>query len=122
MKRRKLLLVVAFKILLLGTAFALVTILVGWWGAPALAAVWGLIAPNKKRAPLLAAVAAGWGCVLLLLWTAVLGPVLELADRAASVMGMRSASLVGMTVGFSMVLAWAAAVTAAAMRPGNKSD
>jgi hypothetical protein len=116
MKRRTQLHVVALKILLLGTAFALTTIVFGWWGVPVLAAVWGVIAPNRKRAPLLAAVAAGWGWVLLLLWTAVVGPIMILADRAAGVMQMGSASLLGMTVAFAMLLAWAAAMVAGALR------
>ncbi len=116
MKRRKQLRFLALRILLLGTAFALATIVLGWWGVPVLAAVWGVIAPNRKRAPLLAAVAAGWGWVLLLLWTAVVGPIMILADRAAGVMQMGSASLLGMTVAFAMLLAWAAAMVAGALR------
>jgi hypothetical protein len=115
-KRRNQFQIVALKVLLLGTAFALATMVFGWWAVPALAAVWGLIAPNSNRAPLLAAVAAGWGWVLLLLWTAILGPFMTLADRAANVMGMGSASLLGITIAFSMVLAWAAAVVAGALR------
>jgi hypothetical protein len=116
MKRRKQLHFLALRILLLGTAFALATIVFGWWGVPVLAAVWGVIAPNRKRAPLLAAVAAGWGWVLLLLWTAVVGPIMILADRAAAVMQMGSASLLGMTVAFAMLLAWAAAMVTGALR------
>ena len=121
MRRRNQFQIVALKVLLLGMAFALATMVFGWWAVPALAAVWGLIAPNRNRAPLLAAVAAGWGWVLLLLWTAILGPIMTLAARAANVMGTGSASLLGMTVAFSMVLAWSAAVVAGALRsPGRR--
>ena len=119
MRRRNEFRVVAVKVLLLSTAFALASLVAGWLAVPVLAAVWGVIAPNRKRAPLLAAVSAGWGWALLLLWTAVQGSVLKLADRAAGVMGIGRAALVGMTLGFSLVLAWSAAVVAAAVRPGK---
>ena len=118
-KRRKSLQVTALKILLLGSAFALGTIVVGWWAVPVLGATWGLMGPNRKRAPLYAAVSAGWGWALLLLWTAWQGPLLTLANRAAGVMGMGGVSLLGITVAFSMVLAWAAAVVASGMRLGS---
>jgi hypothetical protein len=118
-KRGKPLQVTALKILLLGSAFALRTVVTGWWAIPILGATWGLIGPNRKRAPLLAAVSAGWGWVLLLLWNAWQGSLLTLANRAAGVMGMGGASLLGITVAFSMVLAWAAAVVAGGMRVGS---
>ncbi len=118
-KRGKPLQVTALKILLLGSAFALGTVVIGWWAVPILGATWGLIGPNRKRAPLLAAVSAGWGWVLLLLWNAWQGSLLTLANRAAGVMGMGGASLLGITVAFSLVLAWAAAVVASGMRVGS---
>jgi hypothetical protein len=120
--RRNRLRIVALEILLLGTAFALATALAGWWAVPVLAAIWGLIAPNRKRAPLLAAVAAVWGWVLLLLWMWIQGPVMTVAERTGSVLRVGSASLLGITLAFSLVLAWAAAVIAGALRsPGNES-
>jgi hypothetical protein len=112
--------VVALKVLLLGSAFALGTLVLGWWAVPVLGAVWGLIGPSKKHAPLLAGVSAGWGWVLLLLWAAWQGPLLTLAHRTAGVMSMGAASLLGITVAFSVVLAWAAAVVAAGLRPGSE--
>ena len=116
---RKPLQVNALKILLLGSAFALGTIVIGWWAVPVLGAAWGLVGPNRKRAPLFAAVSAGWGWVLLLLWTAWQGPLLTLADRAAGVIGVGGARLLGITVAFSLVLAWAAAVVTSGMRVGS---
>ena len=120
MQRRSGLRVAALKVLLLGSAFALGTLVLGWWAIPVLGAVWGLIGPNKKRAPVLSGISAGWGWVLLLLWTAWQGPLLTLAHRTAGVMGMGTVSILGITVAFSVVLAWAAAVVAAGLRPGSE--
>ena len=48
------------QILLLSVAFALATVIMGWWAVPALAVLWGLLTPNEKHPALVAAAAAGW--------------------------------------------------------------
>ena len=110
MMRRSLL-----QILLLSVAFALATLIVGWWAVPLLAAMWGLLTSREKSAELVAAAAAGLGWSLLLVWTATQGPIGELASRAAGVMGISSLALIAVAIVFSMAIAWSAAAVARAV-------
>ncbi|MFQ5702965.1 MAG: hypothetical protein ACE5HT_02990 [Gemmatimonadales bacterium] len=95
---------------LLALAFALATFAFGWLAVPVVGLVWGLVARAWERPALVAALAAGLGWAVLLVWDATQGPVGELARRTAGVMGLPSAGLVVLTVAYPMLIAWGAAV------------
>ena len=107
------------QILLLSIAFALATVIMGWWAVPVLAALWGLVTRSEPHPELVAAAASGLGWALLLAWTATQGPVGALASRAAGVMGISSLALMVMAITFSVALAWSAAVVARAVGRGT---
>lgn len=101
---------------LLGSAFALATVLVGWWAVPALAAFWALYDGSVHRPAQTAAVAAGLGWGLLLMWTAAEGPVLRLSSMLSGVLGVPGLSLIALTIMFPVGLAWGAGIIADALR------
>lgn len=98
------------QVVLLSVAIALATTVVGWWAVPLLAATWGLVSKADERPALAAALAAGLGWVLLLIWTAGEGSIEALASRAAGVMGISVFTLTLVTVLFPVALAWSAAL------------
>lgn len=95
---------------LLGVAFALATVLVGWRAVPILGCFWGSYEKPESRPSLSASLAAGLGWLLLLFWNAFSGPVLLLSARASGVMGVPSATLIALTILYPMALAWGAGV------------
>lgn len=95
---------------LLGLAFALATALFGWWAVPALGCLWGAYERAHSRPALVAALAAGFGWLLLLGWNAVSGPLLLLAKRASGVLGVPSLTLIALTLLYPMALAWGAGI------------
>ena len=101
------------QILMLSAAFALATLVFGWWIVPGLAFVWGVLARSDVKPGKAAALAAGLGSVWLLVWTAGTGPAGELARRAAGVLAIPSVVFVAVTLVFPMVLAWGAGVLGA---------
>jgi hypothetical protein len=101
---------------LLGSAFALATVLFGWWGVPILAWFWGLYDKSENRPALIASAAAGLGWGFLLIWTATQGPVLGLSSRASGVLAVPSLTLILLTLMFPMILAWGAGVLGGTVR------
>ena len=101
---------------LLGVAFALATVLFGWWAVPILGCFWGLYEKPESRPSISASVAAGLGWLLLLAWNAFSGPVLLLSARASGVMGVPSATLIALTLLYPMALAWGAGALGEASR------
>lgn len=101
------------RLVLLGAAFALATLLFGWWGVPAVGTAWGAISWRARSAGVVAAIAAlgGWGAILA--WSASRGPAGALADTLGAIMGAPGAAIVALTLVFAAALAWAAARTAA---------
>jgi hypothetical protein len=95
---------------MLGLAFSLATLLFGWWAVPLLACFWGVYDRPENRPALIASFAAGLGWALLLVWTAVQGPVWLLSQRASGVMGVPSFTLIALTLTFPMALGWGAGV------------
>jgi hypothetical protein len=90
-----------------------------WWGVPALALAYGVLAGSRRgtRAFVPAAVAAAavfaWGG--LLAWTAVRGPVAALIAMLASVAGFPAMVFVLLTLLFAALLAWSAATVGLAI-------
>ena len=101
--------------LLLAAAFALATVLLGWWGVPLAAAAWGALARGAPGSALAAAIggALGWGA--LLLTDSVSGPVGPFATTLGGVVGLPGALLVVVTLLFPALLAWSAAAVAGAI-------
>ena len=101
------------RIALLAGAFAVATLLFGWWGVPVVAVAWGAIAWRTRGAGLIAALAAIIAWAALLAWSASRGPVAELASTLGAVMGAPGVAIVGLTLVFPAALAWAGARMAA---------
>lgn len=100
---------IALRIALLSAAFAVATLLFGWWGVPVVAIAWGTIAWRTRGTGLVAALAAIIAWAGLLGWSALRGPVGELASTLGSVMGAPGVAIVGLTLVFPAALAWAGA-------------
>lgn len=105
---------------LLGVAITAGTVSGGWWTVPLIAGAWTLIFP-RRASVLSAAVAA------IVAWSALLaiasrsGPVGELAELLAQILGITSAALLAVTVAYAALLAGAAALLAQAIRPSQLS-
>jgi hypothetical protein len=99
--------------LILIACFLLATALVGWWGVPIVAFVWAQWAARHRPWPrAIAPVAAGsaivaWGTVLV--WTAVRGPLAQLAETLGMLARIPGAALIVLTLVFGALLAWSAA-------------
>ena len=110
MKRRLL------QVVMLGVAFAITTLAMGWMAVPVLGVVWGLVARSEHRP----AQAAAWGAALgwagLLVWNAAVGEVGELARRAGGVFSLPGFGFLALTPAFALAMAWGAAVVAGAVR------
>jgi len=103
------------RFVLLALAFAGGTYVIGWWALPLVGAVWGFIVRERwigVRAG--AAAAAGWG--LLLAWTALTGPLAELAAKAAEIMGFSPAVWFTVTLVFAALAAGATAGLVSSLR------
>ena len=97
------------RITLLALAFALATAMFGWWTVPLLGAVWGGVASPSTRPASTAGGAAALGWVLLLVATAMQGPVWVLARRVGGVMALPGWLFLVLTVAFAALLAGSAA-------------
>lgn len=97
----------ALRIALLAAAFAVATLLFGWWGVPIVAIAWGAIAWRTRGSGLIAALAAVIAWTVFLAWSASRGPVGELASTLGAIMGAPGVAIVGLTLLFAAALAWA---------------
>jgi hypothetical protein len=99
--------------LLLASAFALATRF-GWWGVPAVAALWGALRPAVRAPAAVAGLAAasGWGFWLLVDWQTGQGALGILSARLSSLMGQPLAVLFALTLLLPALLAWSAAALA----------
>lgn len=95
-------------------AFAALTMLLGWWAAPAVGAAWGLLA-NRRGAWRAAAVTAGiaWAVLLAASTRDALGLLASQLDGSLRVPGLVIAVL---TLVFPAILAGSAAELAAVLR------
>lgn len=98
---------------ILAAAFAAGTWFFGWWAVPVLALAWGWrVGPTRWPAVRAAGAAAVAWCGLLL-YDHLLGPAWRLAHVLGGVMHLPPIVLLGVTVGFVIVLAWSAATVGA---------
>jgi len=90
---------------LLGTAFALATVALGWMAVPAVAILWGFIASATRRPALAAGAAALFAWAILLTWTAFVGRLSALIERMAGIFRVPGGFIVLATLVLAGVLA-----------------
>jgi hypothetical protein len=107
----------ALRVVLLALAFAIATLVLGWWTVPVIGAAWGLVDREDRAAAMIAASAAvlGWGA--LLLWDASYAAFGTLARRMGGVFSAPAAVVVIATLLLAAALAWGAAVLGGAAWP-----
>jgi len=105
----------AVKLILLAEAFAVATFGLGWWSVPIVAALWGALSREPRRA-ILAGVCAAAGWLTLLILDVVRGSVGVMGTQLADVMSVPTAVLYFVTLLFPALLAWCGAVLAPQLR------
>ena len=100
----------------LTAGFLLCTVLFGWWSVPVLGLAWGIVARKTAWASLIAGFSAmaAWG--LLLVWSAVLGPVGTLVTKLGEVARVPGATFIGVTLLLPFLLAAFAAAVPLSLR------
>ena len=106
-------------LVLLAAAFAIATVVLGWWAVPVVAAAWGLVRRGLPRSGALAAAGAALGWAALLAWTALRGPLGTLAGQLAGIFGVPAAVLPVVALVFAALLAWSAAHLTGALVAGR---
>ena len=104
------------RLTLLGTAFALATVALGWMAVPAVGVLWGLIASVTHRPALTAGAAALLAWAILLTWTAAAGRLSALLDRMSDILPMPGSILLLATLVLAGVLAALGASVGAEIR------
>jgi hypothetical protein len=108
----------AVRVLLLTTAFALATLVAGWWAVPLVGAAWGALAARgagSRRPAGRAALAAALAWLLLILWSATTlsggsrASLRALMTAVGGALQANGAVLVAVTLLFAAALAWSAA-------------
>ena len=105
----------ALRVVQLSTAFAVATLLFGWWGIAAVAVAWGIIGREGRGAGILAAVSALLAWASLLVWSSGNGAVGTLASTLGGIMGAPGVAFIVLSLAFPAALAWAGARAAAGL-------
>lgn len=106
------------KLVLLAEAFAVTTFGLGWWSVPLVAAAWGVLSRDSRRAEIAALCAmAGWATLLVL--DAVRGSVGVMATQLGAVMTLHPLVLYAATLILPALLAWSAATLVPNLRKAN---
>jgi hypothetical protein len=106
------------RVLMLGLAFAIATRVLGWWGVPLTAALWGVISGGDGA---LAAVAAALAWAALLARDAAFGPLGKLVSVLGGLFHAPPVLLIVVTLVFPAALAWSAAVVSGGGRSTRTS-
>ncbi len=113
---------IALRVALLTAAFAVATMVLGWWSVAAVGLLWGAIAGPERQPVRTAAASAALGWMVLLAITALQGPVLRVADRVGGVLGVPWPVVVVITLAFGGVVggvgAWVGRVAGSGKREG----
>jgi hypothetical protein len=104
------------RLTLLGTAFALATVALGWMAVPAVGIVWGFIASATRRPALTAGAAALFAWAILLTWTAFVGRLSALLERMGGILDVPGSILLIATLILAGVLAALGALVGAEIR------
>ena len=101
----------SLRIVLLATAFALGTWILGWWAVPLLGAVWGVMRRGRSRfASAFAGAALAW--LALLAFDAARGPMGRMTSVMGGIFSVPAAALLLITVLYAALLAGCAAQVA----------
>lgn len=104
------------RVALLALAFCLATYGFGWWGVPAVAAVWGGMSRGRVRTGVEAGAGAAAAWVLLLAVPPIFGaPTFSFGTRLAAAMSVPVWALVAAEVVFPFAAAWSAATVVSAL-------
>lgn len=102
------------RVLLLALAFVLATRVLGWWGVPLTALLWGALSPETDGG--VAALGASLGWAFLLFRDHTFGPIGTLASDLSTLFHLPPLVLFALTLLFPAALAWSAAVIGGAGR------
>jgi hypothetical protein len=102
------------RLVLLATAFAIGTWVLGWWAVPLIGAVYAAISSAQRSSAIVSGVAAmlGWGALLAI--DASRGPIAALTAELAGILQLRPAGIYAVTLAYPGLLAITAAVVARA--------
>jgi len=89
--------------------YVLGTVFGGWWAVLAIGAAWGIVVRPDRSPGFGAAWAAAFAWALLLGWTAMQGPIGQLARRVAGTMGIPTVALFLLSLAFAAVVGGGAA-------------
>lgn len=106
----------AIRVVLLAAAHAVVTMALGWWAVPVVAAVWGAVSFGPRSAWLASALAAALAWAALLVVTATQGPVGQLAQALGGIFALPGFAVIILTLVFPALLAGSATELAASLR------
>ena len=103
------------RLVLLATAFAIATWVLGWWALPIVAAVYAAISAAQRSSAVVSGIAAmlGWGALLAI--DASRGPVGTLAGELGGILRLGPAGIYAVTIAYPGLLAITAAVVARAV-------
>jgi hypothetical protein len=103
------------RLVLLATAFAIATFVLGWWAVPVVAAVYAAISSAQRSSAVVSGMAAMLAWAALLAIDAARGPVATLAAELAGILQLRPAGIYAVTIAFPGLLAISAAIVARAL-------
>ncbi|MFI5232537.1 MAG: hypothetical protein ACHQSE_08485 [Gemmatimonadales bacterium] len=103
------------RLVLLATAFAIATFVLGWWAVPLVAAVYAAISAAQRSSAVVSGVAAmlAWGALLAI--DAARGPVGTLAAELAGILQLRPVGIYAVTIAYPGLLAISAAILTRAL-------
>jgi hypothetical protein len=103
------------RLVLLGTAFAIATFVLGWWAVPVVAAAYAMISSAQRSSAVVSGIAAmlSWGALLAI--DAARGPVGTLATELAGILQLRPVGIYAVTLAYPGLLAISAAIVARAL-------
>jgi hypothetical protein len=103
------------RLVLLATAFAIATFVLGWWAVPIVAAVYAAVSSAQRSSAVASGLAAMLGWAALLAITASRGPVGTLATELGGVLQLKPIGVYAVTIAFPGLVAISAAVVARAI-------
>lgn len=102
------------RLVLLATAFAIATFVVGWWAVPVVAAAYAAISSAQRSSAVVSGLAGMLGWAALLAIAASRGPVGTLATELGGILQIKTMGVYAVTIAFPGLLAISAAIVARA--------